>query len=103
MRRTLIEALERRKDGMIAALWANSNWDDKKNTRQTAIEEIESNYKDVIHMILTGQRPEEEKIDKENPFFQAAERGMEKIHAPRNDEGTVRDAVADYRDLEIDQ
>lgn len=89
---------------MIAALWANSNWDDKKSTRQNAIQEIEDNFKTVVQMIFSDIKQEKEvEIDKSNPFFEAAERGMEKIHAPRNDEGTVAQAVSDFSELEIDQ
>ena len=101
-----MEALEKRKDGMIAALWANSNYDDDKGTRRNAIEEIEGNFEEAVRTIMTG-RPEEEEaeIDKDNPFFQAAERGLAKLEAPRNDEGasTVKDVVGDDYTKYIDQ
>lgn len=97
MKRQLIESLETRKDRMIAALWSNSNWDDDKGSRKDAIEEIEENFEEATEMILLGIGPQEEEveIDEDNPFFAAAKRGVEKIQAPRNDEGsgTVEDVV----------
>lgn len=103
MKRQLVETLERRKEQMIAALWANSNFDDDKGTRQNAIEEIEENFEEAMQTILHGGRDEEEEIDKSNPFFAAAERGVAKLQAPRQDEGaTVKDVVGDYS-KDIDQ
>lgn len=88
---------------MIAALWSNSNYDDDKETRKQAIEEIEENFQAVSDLIMGRAEPEEE-IDEENPFFGQMKKGMEKILQPRNDEGTVAQAVnnPDYQKY-IDQ
>lgn len=89
---------------MIAALWSNSNYDDDKGTRQKALEEIEENFEEAMQIVLYGGHQEEE-IDKENPFFAAAERGLAKIEVPRQDEGstvTVKDVVDGYA-KDIDQ
>lgn len=105
MRRTLIENLERRKDMMIAALWSNSGFEGNEGgqARNRAIADIESNYEEAVYAILSGARPgeEEEKIDEENPFWQAAKKGQEKIQTPRNDEGTVKEAI--QSEYEVDQ
>lgn len=106
MRRELIENLERRKDMMIAALWSNSGFEGNEGAqaRNNAISDIESNYEEAVYAILAGSTPgeqEEELIDESNPFWQAAKKGQEKIQKPRNDEGTVEEAIAS--EYEIDQ
>lgn len=74
------------KQSMVAALWSNSNWDDDKDNkghRKRAIEGIEENYREAIEAVelAMSTRPveEEEKMDDNNPFFAAAERGLQKI------------------------
>lgn len=68
---------------MVAALWSNSSWDDGKNTRQQMINSIESNYDETIEVVEKTFSnvviPEEEKLSKDNPFFAATERGLEKV------------------------
>lgn len=68
---------------MVAALWSNSNYDDGKGTRTKAIRDIEESYADALEAVeraLGSSRvPEEEKLEKDNPFFQAAERGLQKV------------------------
>jgi hypothetical protein len=98
MRRQLIERLERRKEDMIAALWANSGFE-KSEDRTNAIAEIEDNYEQMLRKLL-GLDVEEE-IDPNNPFFSAGERGLKRLEQPRDDEGTVKEVI-DYS-REIDQ
>ena len=88
---------------MVAALWANSGFEGQEgaNARTEAISQLEAQCEEVSTKILSGQTAEEQDIDKENPFFAAAERGMEKIHGTRKDEGTVAEVV--YEGLDIDQ
>lgn len=69
---------------MVSALWSNSAFDeaDDKNARQGAISRIESGYEEALQAIANaspGEQEEEEQIDKNNPFFAAAERGMKKF------------------------
>lgn len=80
---------------MIASLWANSNWDDDKGTRQSAIEELEAKYTeaiDAIHELFSGsprasEASQEEivpgteavELDKSNPFFAAVDRGQARL------------------------
>jgi hypothetical protein len=105
-KRALIETLERRRDGMIAALWSNPNFDDDKGTRKGAIEEIEQNCEEVIHFILTGQNPEEEfELEDEYGFFAAGRRGQVKLMEKygRNADGsTTVQEVIDYGEF-VDQ
>lgn len=71
---------------MIAALWANSNWDDTKDDkghRKQAIEGINESFIEALEAIDDAMdskdRQEEEKLDRDNPFFAAAERGLDKV------------------------
>lgn len=93
----MVEALERRKDNMIAALWANSNFDDDRGSRQKAIEEIEEKYQEAI-LKIHGVEDEFE-IDKSNPFF-GQMREIPTISKPSNYNGTVEDVIGEY---EVDQ
>lgn len=101
MKRKVVESLEGRKDQMIASLWANSNYDDDKGTRQKAIEEIESSYQSVVMQVFEGvQTEQEEEIDEvNNPFFAAAKRGQEKLFEQvgiTEDENASVKEVIDY-------
>jgi hypothetical protein len=110
MRRRLTEVLERRKEMMIAALWANSGFEGQQgaDARRAAIEELEEHYDSAVRNILMRDQQEEE-IDKDNPFFAAAERGLQRIAPVKKSTGTVADAVEEdeeedqFEGLEIDQ
>jgi hypothetical protein len=82
-KRQIIAGLESQKQAMVSALWSNSAYDDGKNTRQRAIADIENSYSEALlsveRALGTSPIPEEEKLDKDNPFFQAAERGLQKV------------------------
>lgn len=84
---------------MIASLWANSNYDDDKGTREKAIEEIENNFNSVITGFFAGQTEQEENIDKNNPFFASAKKGQQKLFEQvgisDDENGTVKDVI-DY-------
>lgn len=101
MKREIAESLERRRDDMISALWANSNYDDDKGTRKNAIEEITNNFDEAIAQIFGAKQAEEDEIDDDNPFFQAAQRGQEKLlesvnYSAAADEGTEVREVVNY-------
>lgn len=100
VKRNVIETLERRKEGMIHALWANEGFNDDKGTRQNAIQEIEANFEEAVKSILGGS-VEEEEIDKENPFFAQMEKGMAKLHEvrPQDDQELVRRVVDQENDF----
>jgi hypothetical protein len=97
LKRAILESLDNRKSSMIAALWANSNYDDDKGSRKRAIEEIEENFAEVVQSIVDPGSQEAE-IDPDNPFFNESARSKQKLEAPRNDEGTVSENIAS-RDL----
>lgn len=67
-RKAVLEAKEI-KNAMISGLWANTNYDDNKNTRQKALKDIEESYQEAISIIYNG--PEEFEIDMDQPFFKA--------------------------------
>lgn len=102
MKRLIVEGLERRKDQMINALWANSNYDDDKGTRQKAIEEIEENFQSAVRQVFGKPGDalfEEEEIDEENnPFFKSAKEGRQKLFDQLgiNDDATTVKDVIDY-------
>jgi hypothetical protein len=86
---------------MVQALWANSNYDDEKGTRQQAITDIEESFMAAIEAVTGGQEQEEEEIDKSDPFFAPAFKQMEKLEVPVNADGTVEEVI-DYSQF-IDQ
>lgn len=53
---------------MITGLYANTNLDDGKDTRQTIISNMEENFRAAIESLYD---PKEEKDLKDNPFFDA--------------------------------
>lgn len=100
MKRKVVETLEARKDQMIASLWANSNYDDDKGTRQKAIEEIEANFQSVVISVFEGgDTDQQEEIDESNPFFASAKKGQEKLFRQvgitSDENSTVKDVI-DY-------
>lgn len=99
MKRQVVERLEGRKDQMIASLWANSNYDDDKGTRQKAIEEIEASFQNVVAEVFDGENSSEEEIDEENPFFVAAKKSQQKLFEQvgiTDDENSTVKDIIDY-------
>lgn len=97
---------------MVAALWSNPNYDDTKESkgnRQNAIEGINDDFKETLEAIeaafSTRVVPDEEKLSKDNPFFAAAERGLEKVEQQVEKQGNnYRPSAEEERDYqEIDQ
>lgn len=87
--------MDRRKDGIIASLWANSNWDDDKGTRAEAIHGIEEQYKEAM-LIVHGLKPppEEEQLDESDPFLRPALLATRTIDVPDGvDPETVAEAM----------
>lgn len=100
-KRQVIEALERQKESMIAALWSNSNWDDDKGSRKSAVSDLENNCEEAIQAIKkagTRQEEPEEVIDGSNPFFAATERGIEKVEKRM---GYTQDKKTDEDDVDF--
>lgn len=69
--------MTRRKEAMVAALWANDGLNDDKGTRNNAITEIEENFQTAIEDFL-NPTVDEESYDKDNPFYTAMQRGQAK-------------------------
>ena len=95
---------------MMAAIWANSNYDDpEKNPRKTFIEQLEKDAEHKLARIYGMESQEEEfEIDKKDKFWAAMYRGLEKVHGtavPTKDE--VDRAIADqnnpFTGTDIDQ
>lgn len=82
VRRKTVEELEERKLAITAALYANSNWDDKDSPRDQVIEGLEESTQDAIAKVY-GMVPtieEEFEIDPNDPFWSAMYRGLKKQH-----------------------
>jgi hypothetical protein len=100
-KRQVVEVLEGRKNAMISALWSNSNWDDDKGTRASAIEELEANLEEALFAIFNGVDEEEDiEISEDNPFFASTRKAMDQVIASTgdfmvDDDTSVRD-VAEY-------
>jgi hypothetical protein len=97
--------MERRKDDMVAALWANEGFNDDKGSRTNALEEIESNFQAVRDKIMGGYTDDEAEIDPDNPFFNPTMRAMKKLDESLGSDGTVEQRVAQESDYSkyIDQ
>ena len=81
------------KNAMIAGLWANSNLDDGKNTRNQALESIENSYNETVAIIYSDHKSEE--IDfQTDPFFKA-------MKLP-DDPGSVPDRTT-KKEIHVDQ
>ena len=106
LKRQVIKGMTRRKDAMIAALWANDGLNDDKGTRTNAISEIEENFQAAIEDFLNPGVHEEE-YDPDNPFFSAMKRGQAKWmdRISETDTKTVQAVMEQEKDFEkyIDQ
>lgn len=73
MRRKAVEEATDVKNAMISGLWANSNYDDNKNTRKKALSDIEESYQESIRIIYNRKNEIriDQDIDKSDPFFAA--------------------------------
>jgi len=67
MRRKAVEEAKELKNAMISGLWSNSNYDDDKNTRKKALEDIDNNYQEAIRIIYN--EPESNEINFDQGLF----------------------------------
>jgi hypothetical protein len=106
--REALEMLERRKLSMITGLWANDglNQHEGKNPRADALKELEDQHENAVALILYGGAEEEDNTltedDWNDPFLRPAIEATRRIEAPRDDEGSVQDALKS-EGYEIDQ
>jgi hypothetical protein len=110
VKRKQAEKLENQEMLMMAAIWANSNYDDpEKNPRKHFVEQLEADAEKKLAKIYgIDTEPEEAEIDKDNPFWAAMYRGLEKMHGtaiPTKDEvdRAIADAKSPFGGAEIDQ
>lgn len=91
-KRIIVDELKARKISMMNAIYANSNYDGQENqgVREKIVEGLESQFTDAVANLYRGPGPTQAEIEdkemKENPFFQAMERGMERQGLPTYEE-----------------
>jgi hypothetical protein len=85
VKRQAADGIERQKQQMVSAIFANPNWDNKDNDRAGKLKELEASYNRAIELVYHPERAKEQEhqIDWNNPFWQAEKRAMEKIAAFR--------------------
>lgn len=57
------------KHAMVGGLWANPNYDDNKQTRKRALQEIESNHREIIGVLYGKINQVTDEDLKAHPFF----------------------------------
>lgn len=68
---------------MIASFYANSNWDGENSSkREEIVEHYEDSYKKAVHTIYTGEVEEEDEIKKDDPFFSAGQKALDRLNLP---------------------
>lgn len=98
VKRQAVEAIERQKISMIAALFTNPNWDEKENDRPGRLKEIEAQYSEAMELVYDpkAKKKGEQEIDWTNPFWKAAARAHDKNLVMLEDyrrQRTVRDVI----------
>jgi hypothetical protein len=59
------------KNFMISGLWSNSNYDDGKQTRKRAIDEINENHQNLIMDLYGKMNKASKDVTETHPFFTA--------------------------------
>jgi hypothetical protein len=101
-----MEDLESRKYAMITGFWANDGMNDDKGTRQQALTQLEEQFDEAKKLVYAGASQPEDVLteeDAENPFLAPAIKATREIETPRNDEGTVAEAITSQDIDELDQ
>lgn len=76
--------MRERKISMINAIYSNSNYDgdENKGIREKIVENLEDQFIEAVQNLYRGPGPTKAEIEakkmKENPFFQAMDRGMKR-------------------------
>jgi hypothetical protein len=82
---------------MVTGFWANDGLNDDKGSRDQALVELEQHFEKAVKLILSGQSIETTETlteeDEQNPFLAPAIKATREIETPRDDEGTVKDAL----------
>jgi hypothetical protein len=109
MKREAIDMLEKRKLAMITGFWANDGMNDDKGTRNKALEELEEQFAQAVDLVQSGRSQQEEQgfteEDEANPFLAPAIKATREIETPRDDEGSVKQAIESDQgsDFSVDQ
>jgi hypothetical protein len=76
--REAVQSMEDQRRDMIAACYANPNWDGKDNAqkREDYLKDINRHFNDAITAIYYPEGQREQEIDWSNPFFAAHRREM---------------------------
>lgn len=84
-RRKVAEELTLRRAVEIAAVWGNTNMDQKDNPelREKFQKGIEERFTNAIASLYGGGPEPEPEVDEDDPFFQAMERGLRKRKLPK--------------------
>jgi hypothetical protein len=78
VQREACEAIERQRQDMITALFANPNWDgENSQLRADHIQELNRHFNDAIELVYYPEGTGDD-IDWNNPFYAAAKRGLQK-------------------------
>lgn len=109
-RRSVVE-LEARKLALTTGLWANDGFNDDKGTRAQALEQIDDQFKEAASIVYMSRIQQEAvqdqhkftKEDEENPFLRPAIEATRRLDVPRDDEGTVGQAVKEDPTRDLDQ
>lgn len=110
MKRSVVEELKLRKLNLIAAIHANSNYDSAEEgqepPREKYVHELEDSFDKAVHQIYTGEAPEEDKVDWDDPFFATVKKGQEHLNLdllPETQGNKASAFLEKMNDIEVDQ
>lgn len=81
VKRQAVESIERQKIQMIAALYANSAFEDSDDNiqiRAKRISDLEGHFNKAIELVYNPELHKQEEIDWTNPFWAAAKRSYDR-------------------------
>jgi hypothetical protein len=83
VQRKAIQSIEQQRNSIIAALYANSNWDQKEVDRSGHIKKLTEQFNEAMELVYSTpedvRRSREHEIDWSNPFWQAAKRAQDRL------------------------
>ncbi len=111
LKRRAVFELEERKLALTTGIWANDGFNDEKGTRSQALDQLDEQFKEAARIVYMGRQDQEAfrdqhrftQEDEENPFLRPAIEATRKFDTPRDDEGTVKQAIKDETTQDLDQ
>lgn len=88
-RRKLVDELDDRRNGHINALYANSNFDDDKGTRDKYIESLNEYYEKLKNIAwqdskeVKKEEKQIEEMEENDPFLRAGKRALARVASPK--------------------